>query len=148
MAGPERLLTTINGATVTGLEDADILRGLSATRYSGVLNSSPVVKSDRPPSDIDSSAGTTDRQRSKIRGLVCPCAHLTSELEEMLLKAKRRSLVPPDLTGPWLVSDQSDSDGDEAVRLDRRDVENWSTTMDVLILWKTVFAAVRRTGAR
>jgi lipopolysaccharide/colanic/teichoic acid biosynthesis glycosyltransferase len=79
---------------------------------------------------------------------MCPRAQLTSELEEMPLKAKRRSLVTPDLTGPWHVSDQSDSDGDEAVRPDRRYVENWSTTMDVLILWKTVFAAMRPADAR
>jgi hypothetical protein len=128
--------------------DADILRGLPNARYHGVLNSSPVVKSDRPPSEIDWPTGPTDRQRSKICGLVCPRVHLTSELEEMPLKAKRRSLATPDLTGPWQVSDQSDSEGEEAVRLDRRYVESWSTTMDILILWKTVFAAVRRAGAR
>jgi lipopolysaccharide/colanic/teichoic acid biosynthesis glycosyltransferase len=34
------------------------------------------------------------------------------------------------------------------VRLDLRYVENWSLTMDVLILWKTISAVLRRAGAR
>ena len=149
MAGPRKLLTTTSEATVTGLGDADILRGLPSTRYNGVLTrvSSPVAKSDRPPSIVDWSAGTTDIQPSRIRGSVCSGARLTAELEQVPLKAKH-SLGTPDLTGPWQVSDRSDSEGDEAVRLDMRYIQNWSTTTDVLILWRTVFAPVRCASAR
>jgi lipopolysaccharide/colanic/teichoic acid biosynthesis glycosyltransferase len=79
---------------------------------------------------------------------VCSGAHLTSELEQVPPKAKRHSLLTPELTGPWQVSDQSDSEGDEAVRLDIRYVQNRSTTVDFLILWKTAFVNVRRAIAR
>lgn len=41
MARPERLLTTTGEATVTGLGDADILRGLPNTWYNGVLTRVP-----------------------------------------------------------------------------------------------------------
>ncbi len=47
------------------------------------------------------------------------------------------SLVTPGLTGLWQVSGRSDLEGDDAVRLDLRYVENWSLTMDLMILWKT-----------
>ena len=57
-------------------------------------------------------------------------------------------LVTPGLTGLWQVSGRSDLEGDEAVRLDLRYVENWSMTMDLLILWKTMSAVLRRAGAR
>jgi exopolysaccharide biosynthesis polyprenyl glycosylphosphotransferase len=80
--------------------------------------------------------------------LVGPRPHLASELEQMPVEAKRRCLVTPGLTGLWQVSGRSDLAGDEAVRLDLRYVENWSLTMDVLIIWKTVSAVVRRAGAR
>jgi exopolysaccharide biosynthesis polyprenyl glycosylphosphotransferase len=80
--------------------------------------------------------------------LVGPRPHLASELEQMPVEAKRRCLVTPGLTGLWQVSGRSDLEGDEAVRLDLRYVENWSLTMDVLIIWKTVSAVVRRAGAR
>jgi exopolysaccharide biosynthesis polyprenyl glycosylphosphotransferase len=80
--------------------------------------------------------------------LVGPRPHLAAELEQMPAEAKRRCLVTPGLTGLWQVSGRSDLEGDEAVRLDLRYVENWSMTMDVLILWKTVSAVLRRAGAR
>ena len=80
--------------------------------------------------------------------LVGPRPHLSKELEQMPVEAKRRSLVTPGLTGLWQVSGRSDLEGDEAVRLDLRYVENWSMTMDVLILWKTTSAVLRRAGAR
>ena len=80
--------------------------------------------------------------------LVGPRPHLGAELEQMPIEAKRRCLVTPGLTGLWQVSGRSDLAGDEAVRLDLRYVENWSLTMDVLILWKTVSAVLRRAGAR
>jgi exopolysaccharide biosynthesis polyprenyl glycosylphosphotransferase len=80
--------------------------------------------------------------------LVGPRPHLAAELKQMPAEAKRRTLVTPGLTGLWQVSGRSDLEGDEAVRLDLRYVENWSMTMDVLILWKTVSAVLRRAGAR
>jgi exopolysaccharide biosynthesis polyprenyl glycosylphosphotransferase len=79
--------------------------------------------------------------------LVGPRPHLASELAEMPREAVRRSLVTPGLTGLWQVSGRSDLEGDHAIRLDLRYVENWSLTLDLLILLKTVSAVLARRGA-
>jgi exopolysaccharide biosynthesis polyprenyl glycosylphosphotransferase len=79
--------------------------------------------------------------------LVGPRPHLASELAQMPSVASRRSLVTPGLTGLWQVSGRSDLEGDDAVRLDLRYVENWSLSLDLQILWKTVFAVVAKRGA-
>ena len=62
-------------------------------------------------------------------------------------EASRRSLVTPGLTGLWQVSGRSDLEGDDAIRLDLRYVENWSFTLDLLILWKTISAVLAKRGA-
>jgi exopolysaccharide biosynthesis polyprenyl glycosylphosphotransferase len=79
--------------------------------------------------------------------LVGPRPHLASELAQMPREAVRRSLVTPGLTGLWQVSGRSDLEGDDAVRLDLRYVENWSLTLDLLILWKTASAVLAKRGA-
>jgi exopolysaccharide biosynthesis polyprenyl glycosylphosphotransferase len=79
--------------------------------------------------------------------LVGPRPHLAEELAHMP-HASRRSLVTPGLTGLWQVSGRSDLEGDDAMRLDLRYVENWSITMDLLILWKTGAAVLAKRGAR
>jgi exopolysaccharide biosynthesis polyprenyl glycosylphosphotransferase len=80
--------------------------------------------------------------------LVGPRPHLASELVQMPSEASRRSLMTPGLTGLWQVSGRSDLEGDEAIRLDLRYVENWSLSLDLQILWKTVSAVLARRGAR
>jgi lipopolysaccharide/colanic/teichoic acid biosynthesis glycosyltransferase len=45
------------------------------------------------------------------------------------------------------VSGRSDLPYDEAVRIDLYYVENWSLSFDLMILWKTIFVALRGTGA-
>ena len=80
--------------------------------------------------------------------LVGPRPHLTDELAQMPQEAVRRSLVTPGLTGLWQISGRSDLGGHDAVRLDLRYVENWSLTLDLLILWKTVSAVLAKRGAR
>jgi exopolysaccharide biosynthesis polyprenyl glycosylphosphotransferase len=80
--------------------------------------------------------------------LVGPRPHLAHELAQMPSEASRRSLVTPGLTGLWQVSGRSDLEGDDAVRLDLRYVENWSLTMDLLIMWKTASAVLAKRGAR
>jgi lipopolysaccharide/colanic/teichoic acid biosynthesis glycosyltransferase len=56
-------------------------------------------------------------------------------------------LVKPGLTGLWQISGRSDLSWDQSVRLDLRYVENWSPSLDLMILWKTVGSVVRGTGA-
>jgi exopolysaccharide biosynthesis polyprenyl glycosylphosphotransferase len=79
--------------------------------------------------------------------LVGPRPHLASELALMPSEASRRSLVTPGLTGLWQVSGRSGLDGEDAVRLDLRYVENWSLTLDLQILWKTISAVLMKRGA-
>ncbi len=80
--------------------------------------------------------------------LVGPRPHLANEIAQMPSEATRRALVTPGLTGLWQVSGRSDLEGDEAVRLDLRYVENWTFTLDILILWKTASAVLAKRGAR
>jgi exopolysaccharide biosynthesis polyprenyl glycosylphosphotransferase len=79
--------------------------------------------------------------------LVGPRPHLAHELAAMPSEASRRSLVTPGLTGLWQVSGRSELDAEDSIRLDLRYVENWSFTLDLLILWKTVSAVLARRGA-
>ena len=55
--------------------------------------------------------------------------------------------MKPGLTGLWQVSGRSDLSFDEAVRLDLRYVENWSLSLDLVILLRTAAAVCRGSGA-
>lgn len=79
--------------------------------------------------------------------LVGPRPPLPSEVAAYDSSVRRRLLVKPGLTGLWQVSGRSDLPWDEAVRLDLRYVENWSLALDLLILWRTGRAVLRRSGA-
>ena len=73
-----------------------------------------------------------------------------SEFEEIELNEKsetRRLLVKPGLTGLWQVSGRSELDWEDAVRLDLYYVENWSLTLDILIIIRTAAAVWRGEGA-
>jgi lipopolysaccharide/colanic/teichoic acid biosynthesis glycosyltransferase len=61
--------------------------------------------------------------------------------------ARRRLFVKPGLTGLWQISGRSDLNWEESVRLDLRYVEQWSLALDTVIIWKTLFAVVKRRGA-
>jgi exopolysaccharide biosynthesis polyprenyl glycosylphosphotransferase len=60
---------------------------------------------------------------------------------------RRRYLVLPGITGPWQVSDRSNLDFDDMVRLDFLYLERWSVLLDLVILFKTLPAVIRRRGA-
>lgn len=79
--------------------------------------------------------------------LVGPRPPLQSEVDGYEDHARRRLLVTPGLTGLWQVSGRSLLSWEETVRLDLRYVENWTLTLDLLILWKTLFAVVAKKGA-
>ena len=85
-----------------------------------------------------------------VRGdmsLVGPRPPLASEVAVYEDQVHRRLRVKPGLTGLWQVSGRSDLSWEESVRLDLRYVDNWSLTMDLLILWKTARAVLGSTGA-
>jgi exopolysaccharide biosynthesis polyprenyl glycosylphosphotransferase len=79
--------------------------------------------------------------------LVGPRPALPSEAEKYAEHVRRRLVVKPGLTGLWQVNGRSDLSWDESVRLDLRYVENWSFTLDMQILWKTLPVLVRGSGA-
>lgn len=85
-----------------------------------------------------------------VRGdmsLVGPRPPLREEVREYHDAVHQRLRVKPGITGLWQVSGRSDLPWDEAVRLDLRYVDNWSVTMDLMILWKTFRAVVTGAGA-
>lgn len=85
-----------------------------------------------------------------VRGemsLVGPRPPLPREVAAYAEVAMPRLKVKPGLTGLWQVSGRSDLSVEESVRLDLRYVENWSLTMDAMILWKTARAVFGKAGA-
>jgi lipopolysaccharide/colanic/teichoic acid biosynthesis glycosyltransferase len=79
--------------------------------------------------------------------LVGPRPPLMREVDKYPSEVYRRLLVKPGMTGLWQVRGRSDLPWDEAVRLDLYYVENWSLSLDLAIVWNTIFAVVRGTGA-
>jgi exopolysaccharide biosynthesis polyprenyl glycosylphosphotransferase len=79
--------------------------------------------------------------------LVGPRPALPDETERYADHVRRRLVVKPGLTGMWQVNGRSDLSWDETVRLDLRYVENWSFVLDLQILWKTLSALRRGSGA-
>jgi exopolysaccharide biosynthesis polyprenyl glycosylphosphotransferase len=79
--------------------------------------------------------------------LVGPRPALPAEAEQHGHHMRRRLAVKPGITGLWQVSGRSDLAWEEAVRLDIRYVENWSLALDLQILWKTLAAVRRGSGA-
>jgi exopolysaccharide biosynthesis polyprenyl glycosylphosphotransferase len=79
--------------------------------------------------------------------LVGPRPPLQNEVDTYGVDMHRRFLVKPGLTGLWQVSGRSDLSWDDSVRIDIRYVENWSLMFDFWILWKTVGAVLRGSGA-
>jgi lipopolysaccharide/colanic/teichoic acid biosynthesis glycosyltransferase len=55
--------------------------------------------------------------------------------------------VSPGLTGLWQPSGRSGLSWEETVRLDLRYVENWSFSLDLVILLRTLSAVCRSSGA-
>ncbi|NMO50319.1 sugar transferase [Actinoplanes sp. TBRC 11911] len=79
--------------------------------------------------------------------LVGPRPPLQSEVAVYADDMRRRLAVKPGMTGLWQVSGRSDLPWEEAVRLDLRYVENWSLSLDLVILLRTMTAVVRSSGA-
>lgn len=79
--------------------------------------------------------------------LVGPRPPLPEEVARYDGDIARRLLVKPGITGLWQVSGRSDLSWEDGIRLDLYYVENWSLTVDLVILWKTIGAVVRRRGA-
>ncbi|MCW2780139.1 MAG: epsL [Marmoricola sp.] len=79
--------------------------------------------------------------------LVGPRPPLPSEVEKYEYDIRRKLAVKPGLTGLWQVSGRSDLSWDDSVRLDLMYVDNWSLTLDLQIVMKTVRAVLTHAGA-
>jgi exopolysaccharide biosynthesis polyprenyl glycosylphosphotransferase len=79
--------------------------------------------------------------------LVGPRPPLPGEVEQYPEDMRRRLVVKPGMTGLWQVSGRSDLSWEESIRLDLRYVENWSLTVDLVILLRTAMAVMRGAGA-
>lgn len=79
--------------------------------------------------------------------LVGPRPPLEREVARYEEHEHRRLLVKPGLTGLWQISGRSNLSWDDTVRLDLYYVENWSLTLDLLIIARTAAVVVRGEGA-
>jgi exopolysaccharide biosynthesis polyprenyl glycosylphosphotransferase len=79
--------------------------------------------------------------------LVGPRPPLPAEVAVYPQDMRRRLVVKPGLTGLWQVSGRAALSWEEAVRLDLRYVENWSLSLDLVILLRTLTAVLRASGA-
>jgi exopolysaccharide biosynthesis polyprenyl glycosylphosphotransferase len=79
--------------------------------------------------------------------LVGPRPPLPAEVEQYPQDMRRRLVVKPGMTGLWQVSGRSDLSWEDSIRLDLRYVENWSLTVDLVILMRTGLAVMRGAGA-
>jgi exopolysaccharide biosynthesis polyprenyl glycosylphosphotransferase len=79
--------------------------------------------------------------------LVGPRPPLPAEVAVYPDDMRRRLVVRPGMTGLWQVSGRSDLPWEEAVRLDLRYVENWSLSLDLIIMLRTLTAVLRSSGA-
>ena len=85
-----------------------------------------------------------------VRGdmsLVGPRPPLPEEVAGYSDDATRRLKVRPGVTGLWQVSGRSDLSWEESLRLDLRYTDNWSFALDLQILWRTLRAIMRGSGA-
>jgi exopolysaccharide biosynthesis polyprenyl glycosylphosphotransferase len=79
--------------------------------------------------------------------IVGPRPLVPGEGESVSHFVERRSLVKPGMTGLWQVSGRSNVSAEERIRLDHSYVDNWSPVTDLVIVWRTVRAVLKRDGA-
>jgi exopolysaccharide biosynthesis polyprenyl glycosylphosphotransferase len=79
--------------------------------------------------------------------MVGPRPALPTEVEEWDHDLHERLRVKPGITGMWQVHGRSNADFGEYARLDLYYVHNWSLTVDLAILARTLPAVLRSSGA-
>jgi len=79
--------------------------------------------------------------------LVGPRPHLPDEVANYKKHHKEVLFIKPGMTGLAQISGASDLDFEEEVRLDTYYIHNWDFWLDVIILLKTIWVAIRGKGA-
>ncbi len=85
-----------------------------------------------------------------VRGemsLVGPRPIVEKEIEKYRDIFELYLLVPPGITGLWQISGRNNTTYDERLNFDRIYVENWSCTLDLFILFRTIKTALFQEGA-
>ncbi|HEY7875348.1 MAG TPA: sugar transferase [Actinomycetota bacterium] len=85
-----------------------------------------------------------------VRGemsLVGPRPALPSEVEQYDDWVRNRLKVKPGLTGLWQVSGRAETSFSDYVRYDLFYIQNWSLSLDLWILWRTLRAVFSAEGA-
>ena len=75
--------------------------------------------------------------------LVGPRPHLPEEVAQYKKHQRFVLTIKPGVTGLPQISGRSDLNFEEEVKLDRYYIENWSTWMDIKIIFKTIFVVLR-----
>lgn len=79
--------------------------------------------------------------------LVGPRPHLPSEVEHYTSVQRRVFAVRPGMTGLAQVMGRSTLPFGEEVKFDLQYVEEWSPLLDLWIMWRTIFAVLKKDGA-
>ncbi len=79
--------------------------------------------------------------------LVGPRPHPLDDFKFYVPQDLRRLDVTPGITGLWQVTARTDPSFQRNMALDLEYIERWTLSMDVRILYKTIFAVVRGTGS-
>jgi lipopolysaccharide/colanic/teichoic acid biosynthesis glycosyltransferase len=79
--------------------------------------------------------------------LVGPRPPLPSEVEHYSSYARRRLSVVPGVTCLWQVNGRCSVSFDEWMRLDNEYIDTWSPLGDLVLLFKTIPAVIRKDGA-
>jgi exopolysaccharide biosynthesis polyprenyl glycosylphosphotransferase len=79
--------------------------------------------------------------------LVGPRPPLGREVDGYEKNAHRRLYIKPGLTGMWQINGRSELSWEDSIRLDLYYVENWSITMDLMIIFRTAKMLVKPVGA-
>ncbi|MFH0851655.1 MAG: sugar transferase [Candidatus Peregrinibacteria bacterium] len=79
--------------------------------------------------------------------LVGPRPHLPAEVEHYTSVQRRVFAVRPGMTGLAQVMGRSSLPFGEEVKFDLQYVEEWSPLLDLWILWRTIFAVMKKDGA-
>jgi len=78
--------------------------------------------------------------------LVGPRPHPLDDFAAYSVKHLGRLDVTPGITGLWQVTARQDPSFEKGVELDREYIEAWSLSMDLRILFKTIFTVLRGDG--
>jgi exopolysaccharide biosynthesis polyprenyl glycosylphosphotransferase len=79
--------------------------------------------------------------------LVGPRPALPAEVEQYDEWVRNRLQVKPGLTGLWQVSGRTDTTFSDYVRYDLFYIQNWSLSLDLWVLWRTLRAVLTAEGA-